>query len=131
MIIFNIFNNFLIYYVFLLNSEGKNVIFIIVVLILNVINILIDWVLLKFLLLSSVYVSVYGLVIVIVVSYILFNFMFIIYLLYKNKRNDIFMIFKNLLLKNYKVNWKIVLDILRIGIASFFRNVLIVVFSIV
>ncbi|BAC44691.1 conserved hypothetical protein [Malacoplasma penetrans HF-2] len=129
--IFNIFNNFLIYYVSLLNSEGKNAIPTIVVLISNAINILTDWVLLKFSPSSSAYVSVYGSAIATVVSYILSNFMFTTYLLYKNKRNDTFMIFKNLSLKNYKVNWKIVLDILRIGTASFFRNASTAVFSIV
>lgn len=131
LVVFNIFNNFLIYYVSLLNSEGKNAIPTIVVLISNGVNILIDWILLRYSPSTGIYVSIYGSAIATTISYILSNVLFTGYLVYKNKTNDTFMIYKNLSLKNYKVSWKIILDILRVGTSSFFRNASTAIFSIV
>ncbi len=123
---FNIFNNYVIYYVSLLNSEGKNSIPTIVVLISNGINILLDWVLLKY---SGS--GIYGSAIATIVSYVLAIIIFTFYLAIKNKQQDTFMIYKNLLFKNSKINWKIMLDITKIGIASFFRNASTAIFNII
>ncbi|MDE5545291.1 MAG: hypothetical protein K2N92_01900 [Malacoplasma sp.] len=123
---FNIFNNYVIYYVSLLNSEGKNSIPTIVVLISNGINILLDWVLLKY---SGS--GIYGSAIATIVSYVVAIIFFTIYLYIKNRQQDTFMIYKNLSFKNYKINWRIMLNITKVGIASFFRNASTAIFSIV
>lgn len=123
---FNIFNNYLMYFVSLLNSEGKNSIPTIIVLISNGINILIDWILLQYTM-----AGIYGSAIATITSYVVSNFIFAGYLNVKNKHNDTFMIFRDLGLKNYKINWEIISGIYKVGISSFFRNTSTAIFSIV
>ncbi|MDE6082460.1 MAG: hypothetical protein K2F52_01110, partial [Malacoplasma sp.] len=88
--------------------------------------ILLDWVLLKY---SGS--GIYGSAIATIVSYVVAIIFFTIYLYIKNRQQDTFMIYKNLSFKNYKINWRIMLNITKVGIASFFRNASTAIFSIV
>ena len=123
---FNIFNNYLMYFVSLLNSEGKNSVPTIIVLISNGINILVDWLLLNY---SEA--GIYGSAIATIISYVVSIFIFGGYLSVKNKHNDTYMIYKDLSLKNYKIDWSIMGGIYKVGVSSFFRNAATAIFSIV
>lgn len=114
---FNILNCFLMLYVTLLNSEGKNSVPTVVVLIANLANILFD-----FLLLRYTMTGISGSAIATVLSYFMSNAMFVSYLIVQNKKNDTFLVFNDLTLKSFKINWGIILLIFSIGISSFFRS---------
>lgn len=121
---FNIFNVFLMLFVSLLNSEGKNTVPTIVVLIANFINIFLD-----FMLLYYSKLGMNGSAIATGISYIVSIIIFYFYLFQKNKKNETFLVFKNLKLKGFKINWSIIFFILAVGSSSFFRNASTALFS--
>lgn len=114
---FNILNCFFMLYVTLLNSEGKNSVPTIVAIIANGLNILLDFVLLRYTM-----TGISGSAIATIVSYCMSNIMFLGYMIKKIKDNDTFLLFKTLTLKKFKINWTVLGLILSIGISSFFRS---------
>lgn len=114
---FNILNNFIMLFISLLNSEGKNSIPTIFAIITNCINVLLDYIFLYYLNLGM-----NGSAIATIISYIVSNVLFGTYLYIKNKTHDTFLLFSDLKIKEFQIDGKILIWILSIGLASFLRN---------
>ncbi len=121
---FSIFNNFLMLFSSMLNSEGKNSIPTLVALFSNFLNIFLDFVLLYY-----TDVGMNGSAIATIISYVISNGFFIGYILWKTKTNETFLVLSDLKLTKFKVNWTIILLIVSVGSASLFRNSATAIFS--
>lgn len=121
---FNLLNISSTFLASMLNSEGKNYVPTLVLLTSNIINIFLDYILLQFT--NS---GMNGSAIATVISYTISNTLFFLYLFKKNKENDTFINLKlvNINIKN--INWSIILSIILIGSASFFRSGSVAIYS--
>lgn len=123
---FNVFNNYIMLFISLLNSEGKNAIPTAFILISNVLNIALDFALL--------YLTTLGInaaAIATVISWIIGVAIFVSFIWWQNKKKLTLLEFKYLKIKEFRFDYKIILYIFAIGIASFFRNASTAVYSLI
>lgn len=113
---FNLLNCMNILLTSLLNSEGKNMMSTIIVIITNLLNIFID-----FLLLSYTGLGMTGAAIATNISWAISILLLIVYIGILNKKHETYLDFKSLL--HFSIDWKIIWIIVAIGSASFFRNI--------
>lgn len=123
---FNIFNNYIMLFISLLNSEGKNAIPTVFILISNILNIALDFVLL--------YLTTLGInaaAVATVISWIIGVGIFVSFIWRQNHKKLTLLEFKHLKIKEFRFDYKIILYIFAIGIASFFRNASTAIYSLV
>ncbi len=123
---FNIFNNYIMLFISLLNSEGKNAIPTVFILISNILNIALDFALL--------YLTTLGInaaAIATVISWIIGVGIFVSFIWWQNHKKLTLLEFKHLKIKEFRFDYKIILYIFAIGIASFFRNASTAIYSLV
>lgn len=121
---FNILNAYTTLFISLLNSEGKNGIPTIFMLIANVFNIILDFVLLRY---TSL--GIMGAAIATVISWAISTTIFVSYITYLNKKQQTLLDFKKLKVGKLKFDKTIIILIFAIGISSFLRNASSAVFS--
>lgn len=123
---FNVFNNYIMLFISLLNSEGKNAIPTAFILISNVLNIALDF--------ALIYLTTLGInaaAIATVISWIIGVAIFVSFIWWQNKKKLTLLEFKYLKIKEFRFDYKIILYIFAIGIASFFRNASTAVYSLI
>ncbi|MDE5553519.1 MAG: polysaccharide biosynthesis C-terminal domain-containing protein [Malacoplasma sp.] len=120
----NFLNAYTMVFISLLNSEGKNGIPTIFILLANIINVGLDSLLLLF---TSI--GILGAAIATVISWILSVSIFVVYIYKLNRKNDTLLLFSSLNIKKVKFDKKIILLIFAIGVSSFFRNTSTAIFS--
>lgn len=123
---FNIFNNYIMLFISLLNSEGKNAIPTVFILISNILNIALDFALL--------YLTTLGInaaAIATVISWVVGVAIFVSFIWWQNHKKLTLLEFKHLKIKEFRFDYKIILYIFAIGIASFFRNASTAVYSLI
>lgn len=120
----NFLNAYTMVFISLLNSEGKNGIPTIFIILANIINVGLDSLLLLF---TSI--GIVGAAIATVMSWILSTSIFVGYIYNLNRKNDTLLLFSGLNIKKFKFDKKIILLIFAIGVSSFFRNASTAIFS--
>lgn len=117
-IIFNFFNIFANFLGMLLNSEGKNLTPTVILVLSNLLNIFLDYILLSY---SNLGLN--GSAIATAISYTTSFFIIFLYLIWKIKINDTFLNIRLLKLKNdINLKFSIIFLIIAIGFSSFLRN---------